>query len=58
MLQILYPILAYDCLQLPICLVTYNPNLDMMTYIEHALSYGKVYRRGEPMDLLSLCEPI
>ena len=50
--------LAYYCLLLPICLVTYVPKLDMMTYIHHALTYGKVYRRGKTINLLSLSEPI
>jgi hypothetical protein len=36
---------------LPISLVTYSPKLDMMTYIQHRVSYGKVYRRGEPTNL-------
>jgi len=51
-------ILAYSCLLLPIYLVTYDPKLDMTTYIQHTLSYSKVYRRGEPIGLLILCEPI
>jgi len=53
-LQILCPMLAY-C---PICLVAYSPKLDMVTYIQHAVSYGEIYRRGEPIGLSGLCDAI
>jgi hypothetical protein len=42
--------ITYTCLYLPKpaynCLLTYSPNLDMMTYIGHTLTYGKYIGRG------------
>jgi len=50
-LQILYPMLAY------VCLLPYL-HCDLQSYDDLAVSYGEVYGRGEPIGLLSLCDPI
>ena len=47
--------LAYYC---PISLETYFPTLYMMTYIQPAVSYDKIYTGGEPTDLPTLPDTI
>ena len=57
-------ILSYFCLLLPTIpcdLATYSFKKNMTTYDDlytPQSSYSKIYRRGEPTSLWSLCEPM